>query len=668
MSTTSAGPAAPPGQLGFHQIHQQQQQQQLAQQLQVFWENQFKEIEKTTDFKNHSLPLARIKKIMKADEDVRMISAEAPVVFARACEMFILELTLRSWNHTEENKRRTLQKNDIAAAVTRTDIFDFLVDIVPREDLRDEVLGSIPRGTVPEAAAAGYPYGYLPAGTAPIGNPGMVMGELALAKKLVLELRKETLVKKMKKEHIRRISNQCGRRILSVLFYVYSILSFKDKFRDEPEEESLSTRSFTWSSFTLCDFNTEATVMAISNDYGAFIEKSTISPTPSSSFPSLKGLTFAIKDIFDVEGRVTGFGNPDWLRTHSAATSTAHVVSSLLEAGATSLGITIMDEMAYSINGENAHYGTPVNPVASERVPGGSSSGSAVAVAAGLVDFSIAGTDTGGSVRVPASYCGIFGLRPSHGVVSTVGVTPMAQSFDTVGWFARDTATLKRVGCVLLQQPHLEATEPSQLIIADDCFKLCSVPRELLVQSVVQSVDKSFGGNTVINKVDLGAYIEEHVPSLKHFMTSETQREFCIPSLMALSSSMRMLQRFEFKMNHGEWVSSVKPEFGPGISERIEEAIRVSDEKIDLCRLENGVLVIPTVPGPPPHLQADVVALESFRSRAFSLLSIAGVSGLCQVSIPLGLHENLPISVSLVANHGSDGFLLSLVDSLSKFM
>ncbi|XP_010414926.1 PREDICTED: nuclear transcription factor Y subunit C-3 [Camelina sativa] len=156
----------------YHQIHQQQQQQ-LTQQLQSFWETQFKEIEKTTDFKNHSLPLARIKKIMKADEDVRMISAEAPVVFARACEMFILELTLRSWNHTEENKRRTLQKNDIAAAVTRTDIFDFLVDIVPREDLRDEVLGGV---GAEAATASGYPYGYLPPGTAPIGNPGMVMG------------------------------------------------------------------------------------------------------------------------------------------------------------------------------------------------------------------------------------------------------------------------------------------------------------------------------------------------------------------------------------------------------------------------------------------------------------------------------------------------------------
>uniref|UniRef100_A0A0D3DNJ2 Transcription factor CBF/NF-Y/archaeal histone domain-containing protein n=1 Tax=Brassica oleracea var. oleracea TaxID=109376 RepID=A0A0D3DNJ2_BRAOL len=144
--TGSVGSTAPSGQMAFHQHHQQQQ---LTQQLQ---------------------------KIMKADEDVRMISAEAPVVFARACEMFILELTLRSWNHTEENKRRTLQKNDIAAAVTRTDIFDFLVDIVPREDLRDEVLGSIPRGTVPEASAAGYPYGYLPPGTGPVKNPGMLMG------------------------------------------------------------------------------------------------------------------------------------------------------------------------------------------------------------------------------------------------------------------------------------------------------------------------------------------------------------------------------------------------------------------------------------------------------------------------------------------------------------
>ncbi|XWS42419.1 hypothetical protein CRYUN_Cryun16bG0013000 [Craigia yunnanensis] len=167
-------------QLAYQQIQQQQQQQlqQLQQQLQAFWVNQYQEIEKVTDFKNHSLPLARIKKIMKADEDVRMISAEAPVIFARACEMFILELTLRSWNHTEENKRRTLQKNDIAAAITRTDIFDFLVDIVPREDLKDEVLASIPRGTMPVGGPADVLSYYTPAQHGPqVGTPGMIMGK-----------------------------------------------------------------------------------------------------------------------------------------------------------------------------------------------------------------------------------------------------------------------------------------------------------------------------------------------------------------------------------------------------------------------------------------------------------------------------------------------------------
>ncbi|KAF5208348.1 Nuclear transcription factor y subunit c [Thalictrum thalictroides] len=190
---TSVGSIPPPGQpagystspaqlaqhqLAYQHIHQQQQQQ-LQQQLQTFWANQYQEIEQTTDFKNHSLPLARIKKIMKADEDVRMIAAEAPVIFARACEMFILELTLRSWNHTEENKRRTLQKNDIAAAITRTDIFDFLVDIVPREDLKDEVLASIPRGgALPVGGAVEpHPYYYIPQHSPQVGTPGMIMGK-----------------------------------------------------------------------------------------------------------------------------------------------------------------------------------------------------------------------------------------------------------------------------------------------------------------------------------------------------------------------------------------------------------------------------------------------------------------------------------------------------------
>ncbi|KAF3793512.1 Nuclear transcription factor Y subunit C-3 [Nymphaea thermarum] len=177
--------AAPPAQVAaqnqliYQHLHQQQQAHQL-QQLQLFWANQLQEIEQTADFKNHSLPLARIKKIMKADEDVRMISAEAPIVFAKACEMFILELTLRSWIHTEENKRRTLQKNDIAAAITRNDIFDFLVDIVPRDELKDEVVTGIPRaGSLPVGGPPEMlPYYYVPTQpVTPVGAQGMMMGK-----------------------------------------------------------------------------------------------------------------------------------------------------------------------------------------------------------------------------------------------------------------------------------------------------------------------------------------------------------------------------------------------------------------------------------------------------------------------------------------------------------
>ncbi|GAB2269679.1 Nuclear transcription factor Y subunit C-1 [Dionaea muscipula] len=174
----AAQPAAFPAQAPYHHILQQQQQQ-----LQFFRNFQREEIERVNDFKNHQLPLARIKKIMKADEDVRMISAEAPILFAKACELFILELTIRSWSHAEENKRRTLQKNDIAAAITRTDIFDFLVDIVPRDDIKEEaaglgMVGGIV-GPTAGATASGVPYYYAPMGQ-PATSPGVMIGRPAM--------------------------------------------------------------------------------------------------------------------------------------------------------------------------------------------------------------------------------------------------------------------------------------------------------------------------------------------------------------------------------------------------------------------------------------------------------------------------------------------------------
>ncbi|KAB2630150.1 amidase 1-like [Pyrus ussuriensis x Pyrus communis] len=375
--------------------------------------------------------------------------------------------------------------------------------------------------------------------------------------------------------------------------------------------------------------------MAIDSDHGAFVEKFLLRPPSSSPDLPLSGLTFATKDIFDVAGRVTGFGNPDWARTHPAAESTAPVVSAILSGGATSIGITVTAEMAYSLDGENKHYGTPKNPCAPDRVPGGSSSGSAVAVAAGLADFSL-------------------------------------------GWFARNPAILNRVGRVLLQLPDTGPVVPTQLVIAEDCFQISSVPSSRVKQALVDSVEKLFGGH-VIKHANIGDVVKDKVPSLKSFLDEgNPSEEYIIPSLAALSTADGLLERYELKSNHGEWVRTVRPDLGPGMAERVWAAVRSTDENVDVCHSvmtesraaltdllgDFGVLAMPTVPGDPPKLQTDPTTLEGVHARAFSFLSIAAVSGFCQVSIPLGMCDNLPVSVSLLAKHGSDGFLLNLVETL----
>ena len=188
----------------------------------------------------------------------------------------------------------------------------------------------------------------------------------------------------------------------------------------------------------------------------------------------LDGLTFAVKDLIDVAGTATGGGNPDWLASHAAAAARRRWSTAALAAGARLVGKTVTDELAFSLEGENAHYGTPVNPACPERLPGGSSSGSAVAVAAGLVDFAL-GTDTGGSVRVPASFTGVFGFRPTHGRVSTQGVVEFAPSYDTVGWFARTADVLNLVGETLLDgTPDVPLR---RLVLVRDAFAMADARR-----------------------------------------------------------------------------------------------------------------------------------------------------------------------------------------------
>src|SRR6476620_7685128 len=203
---------------------------------------------------------------------------------------------------------------------------------------------------------------------------------------------------------------------------------------------------------------------------GAFIEKFTLPPTKDGP---LRGLRFAVKDLIDVAGHPTGCGNPTWLATHPPASVSAICVEQLLAAGAQCEGKTITDELAFSLLGENHHYGSPLNPAAPDRVTGGSSNGSASAVACGLVDFAL-GTDTGGSVRVPASNCGIWGWRPSHGLISLAGVMPFAPTLDTVGVFTRSAELLQRIAAVLLatEAPTTTDKPSGSIYLGREAFEL----------------------------------------------------------------------------------------------------------------------------------------------------------------------------------------------------
>src|SRR5438270_2833510 len=204
----------------------------------------------------------------------------------------------------------------------------------------------------------------------------------------------------------------------------------------------------------------------------AFVTTFDLPPTGSGS---LDGLCFAVKDVIDVAGCKTGCGNPTWRDSHPTAVAHAVCVEQLLRAGASCVGKAICDELAFSLMGENYHYGTPLNPRAPDRVPGGSSSGSASAVAQGLVDFAL-GTDTGGSVRVPAANVGIWGLRPTHGRVSVAGVIPFSPTFDTVGVLAGDIDVLGRAAAVLLGQEGEAAGASSERVetvyLLTDAFEI----------------------------------------------------------------------------------------------------------------------------------------------------------------------------------------------------
>lgn len=384
---------------------------------------------------------------------------------------------------------------------------------------------------------------------------------------------------------------------------------------------------------------------------GAFCNHIHISIPGIASGP-LAGLTLAVKDIYDIAGVPTGCGNPDWLRTHGPAVATASVVRRLIEGGATVVGKTITEELAYSITGENFHYGTPLNPAAPERVPGGSSSGSASAVAGGAVDLGL-GSDTGGSVRVPASFCGLYGIRTSHGRVPLDHTMPLAPSFDTAGWFARDAALLRQTGEVLLGTDTGPATAPG-LLIAEDAFELAEPDARAALAPVVAVAIAALG-----------------LPTRKVRLSPE--------GLGAWYGHFRVLQAREAWRAHGDWIESAKPNFGPGVRERFQWAKAVTDEMVATADAVRGrarvrmdelvgdgsIVVMPAAPDAAPLKNSGQAVLESYRTRTLSMTCPAGLAGLPQISLPLAQVKGCPLGLSLVAARGSDLRLLRLVEEIA---
>ncbi len=373
---------------------------------------------------------------------------------------------------------------------------------------------------------------------------------------------------------------------------------------------------------------------------------------PGTPGGPLAGLTFAAKDIFDVAGHVTGCGNPHWKATHGPADATARVVQTLVDAGATMTGKTITDELTRGIFGENMHYGTPRNPRAPGRVPGGSSSGSASAVAGKLVDFAL-GSDTGGSVRVPASFCGLYGLRPTHGRIPRDGMLLQAPSFDTIGWFARDAETFARIGAVILP-PAAETSRPRRLVVAEDAFELAGPEVREALESAIDVIAAAFD--------------------------SRTTERLSPTSLEEWSGHQQILQSREAWESIRDWLDAVNPAMSFEVSDRYVTARAVTDEQVAAAQAgrdsiiermnqvyQDGetVVCLPTTVGPAPPLGQAVSDRHTLRLCNSALTSVAGNTGRPQISLPLAEADGLPIGLSLLGDYNADEQLIALASDIA---
>lgn len=379
---------------------------------------------------------------------------------------------------------------------------------------------------------------------------------------------------------------------------------------------------------------------------GAFLPYPPVSVASAPDGP-LAGLRLGVKDLFDVRGYRTGCGSPFILAQSGIKERTAPSIQKLLDAGAVFAGKTQTDEIAWSLYGMNPHFGTPLNSAAPDRIPGGSSSGSAAAVAAGLVDIGI-GSDTGGSVRAPASFCGLWGLRPTHGRISLEGCMTLARSFDTLGFFARDGETLAKTGAVLLGEDTCPLPAAPRLMRATDMFARMAAEAGAVL-------DEASAG---IEAADVEVYAD--LPANQVY------------------DAFRILQSREILAEFGPWIDKVRPVLSAPVEQRFAYARSLTDaqeeaagkvrarfrDAIDALLGTDGVLIAPPVHDAPFRLDAGADTLDSFRHQAITLLSVAGLAGLPQVTLPAGRANGGPIGLSLIGPRGSDASLLALARKL----
>ena len=393
----------------------------------------------------------------------------------------------------------------------------------------------------------------------------------------------------------------------------------------------------------------------------AFVTTFDLSPSSSGS---LNGLCFAVKDTIDVAGFKTSCGNPTWRDSHPAAVVHAVCVEQLLLAGARCVGKTICDELAFSLLGENHFYGTPLNPHASSCVPGGSSSGSASAVACGLVDFAL-GTDTGGSTRVPASNCGIWGFRPSHDFISVAGVNPLAPSFDTVGILARSADVMAKVGLVLLSAVPARLNKPTTIHLIQEAFDLADPEVQHALSEPLYRLRETFGGAVRESSV------QELVGDDAGHAFARWADTFCVIQWAEIDSCL------------GAWIAGTKPEFGPEIAasfqlmkeldrRRVAETVQQREKyfrSLNEFLGPNDLFCIPTTPALAPHKDNPPRRSSSgsgYYPRTLSLTSVAGMARLPQVSLPMAEVNGVPVGLSLLAKNGQDSFLLQVAVLIEK--